>query len=104
MMTVDINEQLDALCDTLGRDSLNYGVDIRLYPALGLAGGNLADIVTSALGHGVVVGGAQTSSPSELIESLIAALEYSGDRSSHPNLAFLSSVEFGDRKSEILGY
>jgi hypothetical protein len=104
MITVDINERLNALCNTLGKNSLNYAVNIRLYPALGLVGCNLADIVTSAFGHSVVIGGAQTASPAALIEGLKEGLGYSGDNGSHPNLAFISSTEFEDRKNEILKY
>lgn len=102
MMTADINDRLKMLCETLGRDSLNYVADIRLYPALGMAGSSLADIVTSALGHSVVVRGAEVTASSALIESLKAGLEYSGDDGSHPNRAFLSSAEFGAEERKVV--
>lgn len=101
-MTADINDRLKMLCEILGRDSLNYVADFRLYSALDMAGGSLADIVTSALGHSVVVGGAEVAASSALIESLKAALEYAGDDGAHPNPAFLSNAEFGDQKREVV--
>jgi len=102
MMTTDINERLDALCDKLGQKSLNYDVKIHLYASPGMAGSSLVEIVTTALGHSVVVGGAESSASSMLVESLKAGLEYSGDDGSHPNRAFLSGVEFSVSKAEVL--
>jgi len=104
MMTTDINERLDALCDKLGQKSLNYGVKIHLYASPGMAGSSLVEIVTTALGHSVVVGGAESSASSMLVESLKAGLEYSGDDGSHPNRAFLSGVEFSVSKAEVLAF
>ncbi len=98
----DINERLNTLCRTLGRDSLNYAADIQLYASPGMAGSSVAEIVTTAVGHNVVVGGAEVSGSSTLVESLKAGLEYSGDDGSHPNRAFLSGVEFSVRKDEVL--
>jgi len=97
-----INESLRELCHTLGKKSLNYAVDIRLYPVPGMAGQNLEQIVATALEHSVVVGGAEPASFSALVESLRAGLDYSGDDGSHPNREFLSSSKFRTDQNDLI--
>jgi hypothetical protein len=81
---------------------LNYSVDIQLYLAAGMAGKDLEEIVAAALGHSVVIGGAESASFSSLVESLRTALGYSGDDGSHPNREFLSSTKFQGERDKVV--
>jgi hypothetical protein len=100
--TAVINERLRSLCHTLGKNSLNYTVDIHLYPAPGRVGESLEQTVAAALGHRVVVGGAESASFSMVVESLRTAIDYSGDDGSYPNREFLSSAEFRTEKERVV--
>lgn len=99
---MDINARLDVLCTRLGTDGWNYDPRIRIYPASGMAGRNLAETVIAALGHAAVVGAVKRATATEVIDDLNAGLGYAGDRTHYPNRAYSASPEFDVERRGVL--
>lgn len=103
-MTADINRRLERFCDEVGEESLNYAADIQLFPSPGMAGRNIAEIVSAALGVTVVVGGSSSTDRVEILQALRHGLEYAGNDGSFANRTFLASARCQTEKAEVLKF
>jgi hypothetical protein len=69
-----------------------------------MAGRALADILDSALGEGVLIGGTNAVGAADVLDALRDALAYQGDSGSHPGQEYLSSEGFKRHESMVLAW
>jgi len=86
-----LNTLFSQVSESLNTNSLNYCVNIGLYPCVGTANKEITEIVKSALGERALLGGYSKVDSNEILDAVIEGLKYEGDDSSHPNLTYLRS-------------
>ena len=82
--------------------SLNYCASFKLVKCDGMAGQALQEILASALGEGVVIGGANAVGAADVLDAFRDALAYQGDTGSHPGQDYLTSEGFKRDESIVL--
>lgn len=83
-------------------NACNFTASARLYPAPGVGGRSLEEIVYAVLGDKVLISGSRISTGSEMIAKVKSSFEFRGDDDSHPNLDYISSDEFESDLEQLL--